>query len=120
MTKEHYGTSAVPLTPAVRAGDFVYISGQVPVSDGQVVAGGIAEQTAQVMENIKATLALAGCDMSDVIKTHAYLKDAKDFGGFNDVYGRYFPENPPARTTAQAFLMIDILVEVEAIAYKPL
>lgn len=121
MTKEHYGTAAVPLSPAVRAGDFIYISGQVPVdADGNIVAGGIAEQTKQVMENIKATLALAGCEMQDVIKTHAYLVDAKHFGGFNEAYGSYFPSNPPARTTAEAKLMIDILVEVEAIAYKPL
>lgn len=121
MTKEHFGAAAVPLSPAVRAGDFIYISGQVPVgADGKIVGSEIKEQTHKVMENIKATLALAGCDMQDVIKTHAYLVDAKDFGGFNEAYGTYFPTNPPARTTAEANLMIDILVEVEAIAYKPL
>lgn len=121
MTKQCFGTSHVPLSPAVRAGDFVYVSGQVPVgSDGQVVAGGIREQTAQVLENIQSVLALAGCTMEDVVKTHVYLQDARDFGSFNAVYGSYFPANPPARTTAEARLMIDIKVEIEAIAYKPL
>jgi reactive intermediate/imine deaminase len=121
MTKQCFGTSHVPLSPAVRAGDFVYVSGQVPVgADGKVVNGGIAEQTKQVLENIKSVLALAGCTMEDVVKTHVYVQDARDFGGFNAVYAGYFPKDPPARTTAEARLMIDIKVEIEAIAYKPL
>ncbi len=121
MTIEHFGKSHVPLSPAVRAGDFVYVSGQVPVdANGIVVTGSIVEQTEKVMENIKAVLALAGCEMKDVIKTHAYLADAREFGGFNSAYAKFFPEKPPARTTAEARLMIDIRVEVEAIAYKPL
>ena len=121
MTKQCFGTSHVPLSPAVRAGDFVYVSGQVPVgADGKVVNGGIAEQTKQVLENIKSVLALAGCTMEDVVKTHVYVQDARDFGGFNAVYAGYFPKDPPARTTAEARLMIDIKVEIEATAYKPL
>ena len=121
MPLTHYGKAAVPLTPAVRAGDFVYVSGQVPVgADGQITGADVAAQTAQVMENLKSVLALAGCTLGDVVKTHAYLADAGDFAAFNRVYGGYFPEKPPARTTAQARLMIDIKVEVEAIAYKPI
>jgi reactive intermediate/imine deaminase len=121
MPKQVFGTSHVPLSPAVRAGDFVYVSGQVPTRpDGSVVSGGIAEQTEQVLENVKSVLALAGCTLADVIKTHCYLADARDFGGFNAVYARYFPFEPPARTTAEARLMIDIRVEIEAIAYRPL
>lgn len=120
MSKQCFGKSHVPLSPAVRAGDFIYVSGQVPVdASGVVVAGGIGEQTDQVIRNIEATLALAGCNLSDVIKTHVYLEDARDFGGFNAVYAKYFTSEPPARTTAEARLMIDIKVEIEAIAYKP-
>ena len=120
MPKQCFGTSHVPLSPAVRAGDFVYVSGQVPVgSDGVVVQGGIAEQTDQVLRNVAAALALAGCTMDDVVKTTVWLEDARDFVVFNTVYARHFPNNPPARTTVESRLMIDIKIEVEAVAYKP-
>ena len=120
MPKECFGTSHVPLSPAVRAGDFVYISGQVPVdADRIVVKGGITEQTEQVLQNMKAALALAGCTMDDVVKTTVWLEDARDFGAFNVVYARHFPKNPPARTTVESRLMIDIKIEVEAVAYRP-
>ena len=76
MPKQCFGTSHVPLSPAVRAGDFVYISGQVPVdSDRIVVKGGITEQTEQVLQNVKAALALAGCTMDDVVKTTVWLEE---------------------------------------------
>ncbi len=121
MSKQCFGSAHVPLSPAVRAGDFVHVSGQVPVdADGRVVAGGIAEQTEQVMRNIEAALALAGCTLDDVIKTQVFLEDARDFAAFNQAYARFFPTDPPARTTVEARLMIDIKVEIEAIAYKPL
>ncbi|KAA3441773.1 hypothetical protein C7I87_33350 [Mesorhizobium sp. SARCC-RB16n] len=120
MPKQTFGTSHVPLSPAVRAGDFVFVSGQVPVGgDGIVVKGGITEQTEQVLANVKAALALAGCTMDDVVKTTVWLEDARDFGGFNAVYARHFPKNPPARTTVESRLMIDIKIEVEAVAYRP-
>ncbi len=106
--------------PAVRAGDTVYISGQVPVGpNGQIVEGGIEAQTKQVLENVKAALALAGATMEDVVKTTIWLEDARDFGRMNAVYGTYFPKEPPARTTVESRLMIDIKIEVEAIAYAP-
>ena len=121
MTKQHFGTSHVPLSPAVRAGDFIYVSGQVPVgADGTVIIGGIEAQTKQVMENVKAALALAGAELSDVVKTFVILEDAREFGAFNKVYGTYFANYPPARTTIESRLMIDIKIEIEAIAYKPL
>ena len=120
MPKQCFGSSHVPLSPAVRAGDFVYVSGQVPVrSDGTMAAGGIAEQTEQVLSNVEAALALAGCTMEDVVKTTVYLEDARDFGAFNAVYGKHFPKEPPARTTVEARLMVDIKIEVDAIAYRP-
>ncbi len=120
MTLAHFGQSHVPLSPAVRAGDFVYVSGQVPVVDGAVVGSDVREQTDQVIENIKSVLEMAGCSLSDVIKTHVYLTNRDDFAAFNEAYGKHFATNPPARTTAEAQLMIDITVEIEAIAYKPL
>ena len=120
MPKQCFGTSHVPLSPAVRAGDFVYISGQVPVGgDGKVVQGGIAEQAEQVLANVKAALALAGCGMEDIVKTTVWLEDARDFSTFNAVYARHFPKDPPARTTVESRLMIDIKIEVEAVAYRP-
>lgn len=119
MQKQCFGQSHVPLSPAVRAGDWVYVSGQVPVKDGKVLEGGITEQTHQVLKNIRDALALAGCGMEDVVKTHCYLSNRDDFAAFNEAYGQHFPSNPPARTTAEARLMIDITVEIEAIAYKP-
>lgn len=120
MPKQCFGASHVPLSPAVRAGDFVYISGQVPVGkDGLVVKGGITEQTDQVLANVKAALELAGCTMDDVVKTTVWIEDARDFGAFNAAYAKHFPKDPPARTTVESRLMIDIKIEVEAVAYKP-
>lgn len=121
MTKKQtFGTSHVPLSPAVRAGDFVYVSGQVPVrADGSIVDGGIEPQTKQVLENIKATLALAGATLDDVVKTTVWVEDARDFSGMNKVYATYFSVNPPARTTVESRLMIDIKIEIEAVAYAP-
>lgn len=114
-------TGATPLSPAVRTGDFVWVSGQVPFdADGIVVGHEIVAQTRQVMENIVSALALAGCTMDDVCKTTAWLQDARDFGKFNATYASYFSKGYPARTTSEARLMANILVEIEAVAYKPL
>lgn len=120
MKKQVFGTSHVPLSPAVRAGDFVYVSGQVPVdAQGNIVPGGVKEQTRQVLENIKVALALAGATMDEVVKTTVWLEDARDFSAFNQVYASYFSKEPPARSTAESRLMIPIKVEIEAIAYSP-
>ncbi|WP_226782662.1 RidA family protein [Oceaniglobus trochenteri] len=120
MTKICYGTSHVPLSPAVRAGDYVYVSGQVPVEDGKIVGDDVGTQTRKVLENIGKVLETAGCEMSDIIKTTVWLKHAEDFKEFNAAYAESFPSDPPARSTAESRLMIDIRVEIEAIAYKPL
>ena len=121
MPKQCFGSSHVPLSPAVRAGDFVFVSGQVPVGKGgAMVSGGIAEQTEQVLQNVKAALALAGCGMEDVVKTTVYLEDARDFAAFNAVYAKHFPKDPPTRTTVESRLMVDIKIEIDAMAYKPL
>ena len=111
---------ARPFSPAVRAGDFIYVSGQVPGNaEGEIVAGGIEAQTRQVMENLKAVLALAGAGFDDVCKCTCWLQDARDFGAFNRIYMSYFPNGKPARSTTEARLMVDAKVEIDVIAYKP-
>ena len=109
-----------PFSPAVRAGDFVYLSGQVPADEnGEIVAGGIEVQTRQVMGNLSKALALAGCTFADVCKTTVWLQDARDFGAFNRVYMSYFGDKKPARSTTEARLMVDAKVEIDLIAYRP-
>ncbi len=114
------GGTPRPFAKAVRAGDFVFISGQVPTVDGEVVEGNIVTQTKAMMENIIDVLAIAECTLADVVKTTVWLDDPRDFTSFNSVYKVYFTENPPARSTVQASLMVDAKVEMEVIAFKPL
>lgn len=111
---------ARPFSPAVRAGDFIYVSGQVPAdAQGEIVSGGIEAQTRQVMQNIQAALALAGATLDDVCKCTCWLDDARDFGAFNRIYMSYFPNGRPARSTTEARLMVDAKVEIDVVAYKP-
>jgi 2-iminobutanoate/2-iminopropanoate deaminase len=115
------GGMKLPFPKAVRAGDFVFVSGQMAIDgNGQLIDGGIEVQTRQVMDNIKAILAEAGCTMSDVVKCTCWIDDPRDFGRFNAVYASYFGDDPPARSTVRAQLVLDGKLEVEAIAYKPL
>ena len=109
-----------PYSQAIRAGGFVFASGQIPIDPktGEFVAGGIAEQTEQVLRNLSAVLEAAGTTLDRVVKTTVFLADMSDFAAMNEVYGRYFKEDaPPARATVQAAgLPRDALVEIEAIA----
>lgn len=122
MTKRVYPTPLpYPFAKAVRAGDFVFVSGQLPFgSDGLLVQGSIEVQTRQVLENIKSTLEETGCTMADIVKNTIWLEDERDFAGFNKVYAEYFPEQPPARATVGSKLMLDAKIEIEALAYKPM
>ena len=114
------GGRRLTLSRAIRAGDFVFLTGQVPFKDGAPMTDGtIEEQTRAVLDDIKATLAEAGCDLSDVVKAMVWLTDRADFPGFNAVYGEYFPEDPPARSAVVNDLLVDAKVEVEVVAYKP-
>lgn len=111
---------ARPLSPATRAGDFVFVSGQVPTNDqGEVIVGGIEAQTRQVFQRVEAALALAGCTLQDVAKVSVWLADARDFGSFNRVYMECFGTHRPARSTVQSLLMVDAKVEIDVTAYKP-
>jgi reactive intermediate/imine deaminase len=113
------GGQPLPFSPAVQAGPFVFVSGQVAMGDkGEIVPGGIEAQTRQTLKNVENALALAGCTLKDVVKATVWLDDARDFWTFNRVYAEFFSENKPARSTTQATLMIDAKVEIEVIAYK--
>lgn len=115
------GGRTLSLSRAIRAGDFVFLTGQVPFKDGQVMTvGTVEEQTRAVLDAITATLAEAGCARSDVVKAMVWLRDRADFPGFNAVYGEYFPEEPPTRSAVVSDLLVDVRVEVEVVAYKPL
>ena len=108
-----------PYSQAVRAGDLVFASGQIPIdpTTGEFVAGGIAEQTEQVLRNLTAVFEAAGMTLNQVVKTTVFLVDMDDFTAMNEVYGRFFGVEPPARATVQAArLPRDARVEIEAIA----
>lgn len=110
-----------PYSQAVAWNELVFLSGQIPLdpATGALVEGGIEEQTARVMENLKAVLAAAGAGFDTVLKTTIYVKDLGDFAKVNEIYGRYFPSNPPARATVEvARLPRDVRVEVDAIAFR--
>lgn len=114
------GGRKLSLSRAIRAGDFVFLTGQVPFKDGQVMTtGSVEEQTRTVLEDIKATLAEAGCTLADVVKAMVWLRDRADFPGFNAIYGEYFPQDPPARSAVVSELLVDVRVEIEVVAYKP-
>ena len=114
------GGRKLSLSRAIRAGDFVFLTGQVPFKDGQLMTtGSIEQQTRAVLDDITATLGEAGCVLSDVVKAMVWLRDRADFPGFNTVYGAYFPEEPPTRSAVVSDLLVDVRVEVEVIAYKP-
>ncbi len=108
------------LSRAIRAGDFVFLTGQIPIQDGApMTSGSIEEQTRVVLEEIRKTLAEADCELSDVVKSMVWLTDRADFSGFNAVYAEYFPDEPPARSAVVNDLLVDVRVEVEVVAYKP-
>jgi 2-iminobutanoate/2-iminopropanoate deaminase len=102
----------------LRAGDFIFVSGQVPIdpTTGKIVGDTIEEQTARTLENIKAILEAAGATMADVVKITAHLTDLSNFAAYNKVYATYFPDPKPVRTTVGSQLL-GMLVEIDAIAY---
>lgn len=108
-----------PYSQAVRAGDLLFVSGQIPLDpkSGELVRTGIADETKRVLENLKAIIESAGGTLGDVVKTTIFLKDMATFSIVNEVYGTYFPQPFPARATVEvARLPRDVNVEIEAIA----
>ena len=116
---EHAPAAIGPYSQAIKTGDFVFASGQIPIDPqtGEFVAGGIREQTDRVLKNLAAVLEAAGTGLDQVVKTTVFLADMGDFAAMNEVYGRFFTDVPPARATvAAAGLPRDAKVEIEAIA----
>ena len=127
MTIERFGAAptgpggrSLPFTKAVRAGDFVFVSGQVPMgTDGEIVDGNITTQTRQTIDNVKAILKEQGLGLEHVVKATVWLADARDFWPFNKVYLEYFGAALPARSCVRADMMVDCKVEIEVVAYDP-
>ncbi len=120
VSTEHAPAALGPYSQAIRAGDFLFVSGQIGVeaSTGQLVDGDVRAQTRRVLENLGAILAAAGAGLGHVVKTTVYLADMADFPAMNEVYGGFFPASAPARATAQAArLPKDARVEIDAVAY---
>ncbi len=110
-----------PYSQAVESNGMLFISGQIPLNPktGKIVEGGIVEQTEQVMQNIEAILTEAGYKFTDVIKSTCLLSDMENFGAMNEVYGKYYSSNPPARAAfAVKSLPLGVMVEIETIAVK--
>jgi reactive intermediate/imine deaminase len=127
MTIERFGAAptgpggrSLPFTKAVRAGDFIFVSGQVPMgADGEIVEGNITTQTRQTIENVKAILKEQGLGLEHVVKATVWLADTRDFWPFNKVYLEYFGAALPARSCVRADMMVDCKVEIEVVAYDP-
>jgi 2-iminobutanoate/2-iminopropanoate deaminase len=110
----------VPLSQAIKAGDWVFASGQLglDVATGKLVPGGIGPETRQVCENLRAVLEAAGSSLANVVKVTIYMADLAELTAMNEVFSRYFPVDPPARTTFQCAALIGgARVEIEAIAF---
>jgi reactive intermediate/imine deaminase len=127
MTIERFGAAptgpggrSLPFTKAVRAGDFIFVSGQGPMgADGEIVDGNIATQTRQTIENVKAILKEQGLGLEHVVKATVWLADTRDFWPFNKVYLEYFGAALPARSCVRADMMVDCKVEIEVVAFDP-
>ena len=110
-----------PFSQAVISGDFVFISGQIPINPktSKIAKGGIDMQTVQVLENIKNILESIELSLEDIVKTSVFLSNFENFQSFNSIYSKYFEKNPPARTTVQTNLLAGVLVEIDIIAKMP-
>jgi 2-iminobutanoate/2-iminopropanoate deaminase len=111
--------AGAPYSQAIAARGLVFCSGQIPMDPDsqQLVEGGITEQTTRVLENVKAVLEAAGSSLDDVLKTSVFLTDLDDFAAMNEVYARYFPKQPPARSTFEVSkLPAGACVEIEVVA----
>jgi 2-iminobutanoate/2-iminopropanoate deaminase len=108
-----------PYSQAIKAGSFIFTAGQIALdpATAQIVEGDVARQTVRALDNLKAIVEAAGSSLARVVKATVYLKDMNDFAAMNEVYSRYFPENPPARSTVEASrLPRDVRVEIDLIA----
>jgi 2-iminobutanoate/2-iminopropanoate deaminase len=122
ITKTEKAPRAIgPYSQAVKAGEFIFCSGQIPIDpqSGEIIPGGIEEQTRQVVKNLAAVLEKAGSSLERVVKTTVFMKDLSMFAEMNKIYGEFFKEAPPARATVEVSrLPKDVLVEIEVIALR--
>lgn len=119
VSTENAPSAIGPYSQAVKAGDMVFVSGQIPIDPktGEFVSNEIGEQTEQVLKNLSAVLEAAGSDLNNVVKTTVFLADMNDFTAMNNVYAKHFSDNKPARATVQAArLPRDARVEIDCIA----
>ena len=127
MTIKRYGAEKagaggqrLPFARAVEADGWLYVSGQVAMEDGEIIPGGIIEQTHKTIANVIAILDEAGYGLEHVVRCGVWLDDPRDFWSFNKVFGEYFsPEHAPARACVQANMMVDCKVEIDCVAFKP-
>jgi len=112
------GGQHLPFSRAVQADGWLYVSGQVPMANGEVVTGNITVQSRQAIENLMAILKEAGYGVEDIVRCGVWLEDARDFAAFNSVFREYFGEHPPARACVVSSMVVDCKVEVECVAYK--
>ncbi|MEJ8307631.1 RidA family protein [Agrobacterium larrymoorei] len=117
--KSGAGGQRLPFARAVEADGWLHVSGQVAMENGEIITGGIIEQTHKTIENVIAILHEAGYGVEHVVRCGVWLDDPRDFWTFNRIYQSYFGEHPPARACVQASMMVDCKVEIDCIAYKP-
>jgi 2-iminobutanoate/2-iminopropanoate deaminase len=118
---QHAPTPRGPYSPGVRAGDFIFVSGQGPIDPvvDKLSPGDIKHQTHLVLSNVKRILEACGASMADVVKCSVFLKDGAEFPQMNEVYTEFFGANKPARTTVVCGFVADMRVEIDCVAYKP-
>ena len=126
MQERVYPPSAVkprgPYTPAIKAGGFIFVSGQIPMdpATNEFIKSDIKTETTRVLENIELVLSGAGANRNDIVKCGVFLKNGKDFAAMNEAYAAFFGDHKPARSTVEVkFASDEMLVEIDAVAYKP-
>ena len=112
------GGQSLPFARAVQANGWLYVSGQVPMENGEIVRGGIIAESRKAIENMLAILGEAGYGVDDIVRVGVWLDDPRDFWSFNGVFAEYFGANPPARACVQSRMMVDCKVEVDCVAYR--
>ena len=110
----------LPASPIVKAGDYLFVAGMVPMDEeGDVIGETMEEQTRATIRNMEMHLQKAGAGLEDVVDTTCFVKDPKEFEAFSKTYGEFFPDEPPARMTVIADFVVPVKLELKAIAYKP-
>ncbi len=112
------GGKPLPFARAVEAGGWLYVSGQVAMENGEIVKGGIIEESRRAIDNMLTIVKEAGYGPDDIVRIGVWLDDPRDFWSFNGVFAEYFGDNPPARACVQSRMMVDCKVEVDCIAYR--